>query len=61
MQETEENKLHISDILEENKFYSHLVFLIIPFSPSKADFAKQGFVRNNTAEIVLCISELFIF
>lgn len=33
MKEMEENKLQFSDILEENKFYSHPIFLIIPFPP----------------------------
>lgn len=52
MKETEENRLHISSILEENTFYSHPIFLIIVFSPNKVDFTSQGFVLNNIAKTV---------
>jgi len=52
MKEKEENKLHISDILEGNTFYSNPICLIILFSPNKADFTYcQGFALNNIAKI----------
>lgn len=50
MKETEENKLHISEILEGDTFCSHPIFLIIFISWDKADFTSQGFVLNNTAK-----------
>lgn len=50
MKETEENKLHISEILEGDMFCSHPIFLIILISQDKVDFTSQGFVLNNTAK-----------
>lgn len=54
MKETEENKLHVSDILGGNTFYSHPIFLIILFSRNKVDFTSHGFVLNNIAKMVPC-------
>lgn len=50
MKETEENKLHISEILEGDTFCSHPIFLIIFISWDKVDFTSPGFVLNNTAK-----------